>query len=152
LNTEGPYCNCGQKGCLEAYASKIAITRDIKTQIGRGRQSVLKELMGEDTSVIRSKILKKALEVEDKLAIEVLDRAVYYIAAGAGSLINIFNPDMFILGGGVLEAVGDFIMPRFEHYIERFTWSEAYAGTEIAQSKLGDDAVLYGALVMIAGK
>ena len=101
INTEGPYCNCGQRGCLEAYASKIAITREIRTQMQRGRKTILRDLMGDDTSVIKSKMLKKAVEQKDELALEVLDNAVYYIAAGAGSLINIFNPNMIIFGGVV---------------------------------------------------
>ena len=149
LNTEGPYCNCGQRGCLEAYASKIAITREINSQLQRGRESMLKDLMDEKLQALKSKALKKAIDANDSLAGEVLDRAVYYLAAGAGSLINIFNPEMFILGGGVLEALGGYVMPAFKKYLERFTWPEILEGTAIVKSKLGDNAIIYGALAMI---
>jgi glucokinase len=152
LNTEGPYCNCGQKGCLEAYTSKIAMAREIRTQLERGRQSVLKEIMEDNMSIFKSKELRKAVDSKDDLAIEVVDRAVYYLAAGAGSLINIFNPEMFILGGGVLEALGDYIMPVFKNYIKRFAWRETLEAASIVQSALGDDAVVYGALAMIMEK
>lgn len=151
LNTEGPYCNCGQRGCFEAYASKVAITREIKTQIQRGRKTVLKDLVGED-SVIRSKALKDALEAKDSLALEVMDNAIYYLAAGTGNLINIFSPDMVVLGGGVLESLRDYIMPLLKEYIKRFTLPELLNGTEIVSSALGDDAILYGALAIIKGK
>lgn len=149
LNPEGPYCNCGQRGCLEAYSSKVAMTKEIKVQMERGRKSVLKELIDSDTTVLKSKVLKKAIEEKDSLALEVLDRAVYYLAVASGSLINIFNPDMVVLGGGVLESLGEYVMPLFKSYIKRFSWPEAYEGTEIVQASRGDDAIIYGALSMI---
>lgn len=151
LNTEGPYCNCGQRGCLEAYASKIAITREIKAQIERGRKTVLKDLMG-DATVIKSKDLKEAIDAKDSVALEVMDRAIYYLAAGTGNLINIFAPDMVVLGGGVLEALGDYIMPKVKDYVRRFTLPEILNGTEIVRSALGDDAIIYGSLAIIKGK
>ncbi|MCX8131078.1 MAG: ROK family protein [Clostridia bacterium] len=149
LNTEGPYCNCGQRGCLEAYSSKIAMMREIRIQIARGSKTILKDLLGEETAVLKSKILKKAIDAKDELAVEVLDRAVYYMAAASGSLVNIFNPDMIILGGGVIEALGEYILPIFKGYVKRFAWPQAFEGMEIVQSKLGDDAVMYGALAMV---
>jgi glucokinase len=152
LNTEGPYCNCGQRGCLEAYSSKIAISREIKSQISMGRKSILKDMMEDNIMNIRSKALKKAVEEKDELAIEVLDRAVYYLAAGAGSLINLFNPDMLILGGGVIEAVGDYIMPAFKNRIKRFAMPDILEGTQIVRSTLGDDAIVYGALALMINK
>ncbi len=151
LNTEGPYCNCGQRGCFEAYASKVAITREIKTQIQRGRKTVLKDLMDED-SVIKSKALKDAIEAKDSVALEVMDNAIYYLAAGTGNLINIFSPDMVVLGGGVLESLGDYIMPMLKDYVKRFTLPELLKGTEIVRSELGDDAIIYGALAIIKEK
>ncbi|NLD46095.1 MAG: ROK family protein [Clostridiaceae bacterium] len=152
LNTEGPYCNCGQRGCLEAYAGKIAITREIKLQIDRGRKTILKDLMGEDMSIVKSKALKKAVDEKDPVALEIMDRVVYYLAAASGSLINIFNPDMLVLGGGVTESLGDYIMPLLKRYVERFVFPDVLKGTQIAQSVLGDDAIVYGALSQIKGR
>lgn len=148
LNTEGPYCNCGQRGCFEAYAGKVAITREIKAQIQRGRKTVLKDFIDEGP-VIKSKALKYAIETKDSVALEVMDNAVYYLAAGTGNLINIFSPDMVVLGGGVLESLGDYIMPLLKNYVKRFALPELLSGTEIVQSKLGDNAIIYGALAVI---
>ncbi|MDP4181789.1 MAG: ROK family protein [Bacillota bacterium] len=152
INTEGPYCNCGQRGCLEAYASKIAITKDIKSQMNRGRKTILKDLMEENTLVIKSKTLKKAIDEKDELAIEVVDKAIYYLAAGAGSLINIFNPNMMIMGGGVFEALGDYMLPLLKEQIKKFSMPVVLEGTEIVQSKLNDDSILFGSLALINGK
>lgn len=148
VNTEGPYCNCGQRGCVEALSSKIAMTRDIRIQIERGRKTVLKDLIPQENEVLKSKALKKALEEKDELAIEVVDKAIYYLAAGAGSLINIFNPDVFLLGGGVIESIGDYIMPRFNQHISQFAMPSILKGTEIMMSSMGDDSIVYGALAL----
>ncbi|MFZ5987673.1 MAG: ROK family protein [Bacillota bacterium] len=152
LNTEGPYCNCGQRGCLEAYAGKVSLTKEIRVQIERGRKTILKDLVDDDVSVIKSKALKKAIDEKDSVAIEVMDRAVYYLAAGTGSLINIFNPDMVVLGGGVLESLGEYMMPLLKNYVKRFSMPDVLEGTEIVQSLLGDDAILFGALALIKQK
>ncbi|HOA97719.1 ROK family protein [Acetivibrio saccincola] len=148
INPEGPYCNCGQRGCLESYAGKVAMTREIKNQIKRGRESILKDLMDMESSVISSKPLKEAIEEKDALAVEVLDKAIYYLAAGTGSLINIFNPEMVVLGGGVIESLGCYIMPILKEYIKKFILPGMLEGTEIVESALGDHSIIYGALAL----
>ncbi|MCX7745672.1 MAG: ROK family protein [Clostridia bacterium] len=152
LNTEGPYCNCGQRGCLEAYAGKIGMTKEIRAEVARGRKTILKDLMDPNMTLLKSKTMKKAVDENDELAIEIMDRAIYYLAAGAGSFVNIFDPDMVILGGGVIEAMGDYIMPRFKKQIRRFALPDVLQNTELVQSALGDDAVVYGALALVTNK
>lgn len=149
LNPEGPYCNCGQRGCLEAFCSKVAMTREIKAQIARGRKSVLSEVISDDVPLVSSKFLKKGIAEKDPLTLEVMDRSMYYLAVAAGTLTNIFNPDTIVIGGGVTEACGDHMLPLIKKYIERFVWSEAYKSVKIVNSALGDDAILYGALSLI---
>lgn len=150
LNTEGPFCNCGQRGCLEAYSSKIAITREIKSGISMGIPSVLAEQLSEKDSVVKSGALKSAVGEGDQLAISALDRSVYYLAAGAGNLINIFNPEALILGGGVMEALGDYILPLFGKYVKRFAWPAMLSQVAVRESSLKDDAILFGARALIA--
>ena len=150
INAEGPQCNCGQKGCLEAYSSKIAITREIKFGIAKGIPSVLADALGGKDAVIKSGALKSAVNDGDQLAINALERSVYYLALGVGNLINIFNPEILILGGGVLEALADNIMPLFNRYIKRFAWPAMLSGLEIRTSALKDDAILYGARALIS--
>lgn len=150
LNTEGPLCNCGQRGCLEAYSSKIAITREINSGLHMGIPSILSEFIDDKDQVIKSSVLRKAIQAGDPLAVSTLRRAVYYLAAGAGNLINIFNPEVFILGGGVLEALEDEVMPIFKEYIVRFAWPAMLSQLEIKPSALKDDAILFGARALIA--
>jgi glucokinase len=150
MNTEGPLCNCGQRGCLEAYASKIAITREIKAGISMGIPSVLAESLSDKDSVIKSGALKAAVNAGDPLAVSALERSVYYLAAGAGNLINIFNPEALILGGGVMEALEENILPLFDKYIGRFAWPAMLSQVTVKASSLKDDAILYGARALIS--
>ena len=150
VNTEGPLCNCGQRGCLEAYSSKIAITREIRAGISMGYRSELAEALREKDQAIKSSALKKAVSENDSLAVSALERAVYYLAAGAGNLINIFNPQVLVLGGGVLEALEDEVMALFNKFIPRFAWPAMLSFVTIKASQLKDDAILYGARALIS--
>lgn len=149
LNTEGPYCNCGQRGCLEAYAGKHAITREIRSMIVRGAKSNLLESMDTEDATVKSGALAKAVKTGDPVAVAVLDRVGYYLAAGIGNLINIFNPEVFILGGGVTEATETELMPLVRKYLPLFTWPAMLSEVSFRASTLKDDAILYGAKALV---
>lgn len=151
VNPEGPYCGCGARGCLEAYASKTAIQREIESQLKRGRKSSIAEPMKEEM-ILKSGMIRRALQENDALVSEVMERAVYYLSVGVASLMNVMNPEMIIVGGGLSEAVGDWILPRLRAQVSRFALSEICAATEILQSSLGDNAINYGALVLLKSK
>lgn len=150
VNPEGPWCNCGQRGCLEAYASKIGMTKEMRSQIQRGAKSnLLDEMEGED-AVFRSNALQKAYREKDPVAVSTLRRAVRYLAVGAGNLINIFNPEVFVLGGGVVESLESEILELFMQEIDQYAWPAMLRQVKIVPSALRDDAILYGAQAMIA--
>lgn len=149
LNTEGPMCGCGQRGCLEAYAGKHAITREIRSLHERGVKSNLMDSMDPEDLTVRSSALSKAIKAGDQVALVVIDRVAYYLAAGIGNLINIFNPEVFILGGGVAEATGAQLMPLIEKYLPQFAWPAMLSSLSLRLSALGDDAILYGAKALI---
>ena len=150
INTEGPLCNCGQRGCLEAFSSKIAITHEIQSGLSKGVKSTLSDVLSDKNTVIKSSTLKKAIIEGDQLAIGALKRAIYYLAAGAGNLINIFNPEVLILGGGILEALEAEIMPVFNRYLPKFAWPAMLSQVQIKASELKDDAILFGARALIS--
>ena len=150
INTEGPLCNCGQRGCLEAYSSKIAITRELRAGIDMGMPTVLADILAEEKGVIESSDLKKAVLQGDRLAISTLQRAAYYLTAGIGNLINIFNPEIVILGGGVVEALEEEVLSLVKSNIGRFAWPHMLSRTRIRAAELKDDAVLYGARALIS--
>ena len=149
LDPEGPLCNCGQRGCLEAFSSKQGMSAYIRQQAARGRETLMAEAVQE--GVFRSKKLKKALEAGDQVAKEAVDRACHWLAVAAGNMINIFSPDLVLLGGGVIEAVGDLFLEKVLAEVDRYCMPLIRSTVDIKIADLGDDSILYGDLAMIKG-
>lgn len=147
LDPEGPLCNCGQRGCLEAFSSKIGMSNYIRQQVGRGRESVMAPAVADGP--FRSKALKKALAAKDRVAIEAVDRACHYLAVATGNMINTFSPDLVLYGGGVIEAVGEQFLKRVLAEVDRYCMPQIRSTVDIKIAALGDDSVIYGDLAMI---
>jgi glucokinase len=152
----GRFCGCGGLGHLEAYSSRTAITRSILAELKRGRPSVLREQLALDTMpdptrapsiAIRSKAIAKAIAADDELVISVVNEAADYLAYGLASVINLYNPQRLILGGGLIEAVD----PFFERVVKgakREALSVPAANIEIVRTKLGDFSGVVGAALL----
>ncbi|MCQ2481886.1 MAG: ROK family protein [Clostridia bacterium] len=150
LNEEGPRCNCGQRGCLEAFSSKQGISDYIRQQVMRGRNTMMEDAV--KNGVFKSKYLKSALDAGDKVAVEAVDRACHYLAIASGNIINIFSPEVIIYGGGVIEACGDIFLPKITAQVDKYCMPSIRDTVEIKNAALGDDSILYGALSMILDK
>ena len=141
----GPRCGCGNRGCLEAVASRSAIVRRIVAAMAKGRSSVVYDLCDGDPARIRSRILAEAYREGDKLTVEIINEACEYIGFGAANPINVLNPQAVILGGGLIEALGSKLLPR----IRKAAWAHTIGATaervNIRDSGLGDDAGILGA-------
>jgi len=147
LDPEGPLCNCGQRGCLEAFSSKQGMSAYIRQQVSRGRSSMMAEAL--DGSVFKSKALKRALEKGDAVSMEAVDRACHYLAIATGNMINTISPEIVVYGGGVIEAVGDLFLEKILAEVDRYCMPSIRPTVELKKAELGDDSVLYGALSMI---
>ena len=147
LDPEGPLCNCGQRGCLEAFSSKQGMSSYIRQQASRGRKSVLAESI--TGGVFKSKKLKAAIAQNDPVAIEAVDRACHYLAVATGNMINTISPDVVVYGGGVIEAVGDIFLEKITAQVDRSCMPSIRKTVELKNAELGDDSVIYGALAMI---
>ena len=145
IPVDGPKCGCGNRGCLEAVVSRSAIVRRIVREIKDGRKSVVKQLCDGDLTRIRSRILSTAYRQGDGLVREVIHEVCEYTGIGAAILINALNPQAVILGGGVIEALGDRMLPR----ITKSAWAHVIAPSRerirIKDTGLGDDAGILGA-------
>ncbi len=149
LDPEGPLCNCGQRGCLEAFSSKQGMTAYIRQQVARGRETMMAEAVQE--GVFRSKKLKKALAAGDAVAVEAVDRACHYLAIATGNMINTFSPDLVLYGGGVIEAVGEIFLEKVLKEVDRYCMTAIRPTVDIKIAELGDDSILYGDLALIKG-
>ena len=148
----GPLCGCGNRGCYEAMAGRLAIERDIREQVAKGRQTVLTEILDGDLSRIRSGALKAALSREDEIATEVVQRAAEVLGYGCITVRHLLDPEVIVLGGGVMEACSDFILPIVEKIVASDKLAGAREGGKILLSTLGDDAVVLGAVALARRK
>jgi len=146
LNTEGPLCNCGERGCLESFSSKLGMTAYIRQQIMRGRSTMMEPAIAE--GVFKSKAMKAAYDAGDAVMIEAIDRACLYLAVASGSLVNIFSPEMIVFGGGVMESLGDVFLEKIESHVDAYCMPSIRNTVQFAKAELGDDSVLYGALAL----
>ena len=149
LDPEGPLCNCGQRGCLEAFSSKMGMSAYIRQQVSRGRESLMRDAVQEGP--FRSKKLKKALAAGDKVAWEAVDRSCHYLAVATGTMINTFSPDLILYGGGVIEAVGEIYLEKILSEVDRYCMPQIRSTVDLKIAELGDDSILYGDLAMIKG-
>ncbi|MDF1563770.1 MAG: ROK family protein [Deltaproteobacteria bacterium] len=146
----GRTCGCGREGCLEAYASKTAMGRRLRRAVEKeGRPTLLTELGVEDLGSLRSGLLARAYREGDALTREVVDEAADYLGAGVASVITALGPEIVVLGGGVMEALGEELLPLVRASARRSTFPDAaFAATPIELGTLGDDAVALGAVAL----
>lgn len=143
INEEGYKCGCGNYGCLETEASRTAITRMINEQIKKGKKTIITKLT-DNPRIIKSSILKEAIKQKDKVTIKSVKYSAEKIGLVIGNLINLFDFDCVVLAGGVMEAIGSFMLPLIKEKIIETALKSNYKNTEIALSKLKDDAALLG--------
>jgi len=144
----GPRCGCGRRGCLEALASRTAMTRQIKKQVKRGHKTLITKLLGKHFTEVPSKALKQAYESGDKLVTAIVHDAAMYAGIGIGSLANVLNPEVIILGGGVVEALGEEIIGLIDDSIRKTAFEYSFRGVRVVKASLGDDAGITGAAIL----
>ena len=147
LDPEGPVCNCGQRGCLEAFSSKQGITKYIRRQASRGRETMMLEHL--EGGTFRSKYLKQALRKKDPVTVEAVNRACHWLAVATGNMINTFSPDVVIYGGGVVEATGETFVKKILKEVDNYCMPSIRSTVELKSAALGDDSIVYGALSLI---
>ncbi len=145
---DGPYTAAPQavRGSIETLASRSAIVRDLRVAIANERESIVTVLAEENGGDISSSVLAEAIRRKDSLVLEVVTKAARYLGIHAASLVNALDPEMVIYGGGVIEALGDFMLPIIHH--EAMIYSVYRAGAQkikFVRSKLGDHAGALGA-------
>src|SRR5438045_3169049 len=148
IQAGGRICDCGCRGCLEAYASRTAITKAIMAEIHHGRSSILATdaalQLREGETIIRSGLLANAIAQGDSLVIEIVTEAADYLGYGLGSVMNFYNPQAIILGGGVIEAI-DLLFERAVYRARNTALSAPALQTKIIKARLGDFSGVVGA-------
>lgn len=148
VQPNGRLCGCGGHGCLEAYSSRTAIAKKIAAAIRKGQPSVLKEIYDTDPEFnLRSRNIKQALDEGDELTNTCIIEAADYFSIGLASIINFYNPECIILGGGLVEAV-DFFFDMVTKKVKSKCLPIPSNSLNIQRAKLGDFSGIVGAAVM----
>ena len=144
IDGDGPKCGCGNTGCLEMLASGTAIAKDAVERIKGGGKSSLADMVGGELDKITAQTIGKAARSGDKLAQDVITRAAYYLGIGMVNVVNIFNPEMVIIGGGMAE-LGEMIIGQGRKMVAERTFSINARAVNIVIAQLGNEAGIYGA-------
>lgn len=141
----GPLCGCGRRGCLEAVASRLAISAAAASAVARGEAPHLRDIAGTDLSNIRSSALRSAIKAGDKVVEEIVCDAARWLGIGVAAGVNMLAPDVVVLGGGMVEALGDMIVKIIEKTARKRVMRCFEKSFKVVPAKLGDDAVAIGA-------
>lgn len=147
IEHNGRECTCGRKGCFETYCSATALVREGRKAMEEDRSSSLWELAGTPEK-LNGQIVFGAAASGDPAAKRVVDEFLDYLGSGVTSLINIFQPEVFCIGGG-LAGAGDQIMAPVRKIVEREAYTRSSEiRTRVLRAKLGNDAGLIGAALL----
>ncbi len=153
IKANGPKCTCGNRGCLEVLASRTAITREIrKAVLKHGKKSLVTELNGGNIDLVRSKVLAQAVEAGDEVTIRVLEKAQRYLGMGVALVVNFLNPEIVVLGGGVVDAMGDKFVGEVRAVAAVHSLPKSMNDIEVVAAELGGNAGAIGASVLARRK
>jgi len=144
IEPRGALCTCGKRGCLMTYASAIGISRMINERIAAGEETVLRQMLPADGRRIGGEQIAVAASQGDRMAREVLQKAGYYFGMGMAMVVQLFNPELVVIGGG-LTRVGPLLMDAAYESMCENVQPELCDTVRLAPSSLGDDIGIIGA-------
>jgi len=147
IGNSGKYCACGQFDCWHAYCSSAALVREAKVRLCLTKENLVWELCGMDFKKLEAKHIFDAAKKNDYFAKQLVDYEVKYLAKGIGSLINIFDPEAIIMGGGMSHA-GDILFKPLKEEIRYHARPKAYENLNLIPSDLGNKAGMLGAIAL----
>ena len=145
MQSDGRQCGCGGHGCYETVASKTAIARDLVLLAMNGQAPTVQAAGGTDITRIKSKVILKAYQNDGKEVRHVVDQAAEFLGIGMATLVNIFDPEAIVLGGGLVEKLGDTFIRKAEATMRERAMPRLVKGIRVLPAQLGDDSVVVGA-------
>lgn len=144
INEGGELCGCGRQGCWEAYASATALINQTRRAMVNHPESKMWEIAG-DLDKVDGRTAFDGMQAEDAVASQVVDTYIQHIACGLINVINIFQPEVLCIGGGICKE-GETLMKPLREHIERERYSKySTHQTRLCVAQLGNDAGIIGA-------
>ena len=152
IEKDGKQCTCGRRGCWETYSSATGLTNMTKEAVlqarKEGRKTKIEELIGGNVDNCNARVAFTAMKQGDELGAEIVDKYISYLACGITNMINIFQPNVLSIGGGVCNEKDYLLVPLKEKiYAETYN-KDSSKCTEIKIAELGNDAGIVGAAVL----
>ena len=142
---DGEPCSCGRNGCWEAYASATALIRQTKAAMLDDKQSKMWVIVDGDIEAVNGRTAFDGMRAGDETATAVVNAYCYYVACGLTNVINIFQPEVICIGGGISKE-GETLVAPIREYVERERYSKnVEKQTVIKAATLGNDAGIIGA-------
>lgn len=148
IQVDGRRCGCGQYGCLEAMASRTAIAKDLVALATTGSAPAVYNKAGSDYAAVKSSVIDKAWRDGEPAVVDLVDRAARHLGVGMANCVNIFNPELIIIGGGLVEKLGAPYIEKAEHAMREHAMSRLVSIVSVKQAELGDDSTVIGAAAL----
>ena len=145
IEVDGPQCTCGRKGCFEVFSSATGLIRMTKEAMEKDKGSIMWKLSSDRNNKVTARTSFDAMRSGDKTATEVVDKYIKYLSAGITNIINIFQPDIFCIGGGVCNEGDPLLLPVRELVKKEVYTRNSKKNTKIVIAELGNDAGIIGA-------
>ncbi len=148
IDINGYKCGCGSRGCWEAHASRIAIYRKIDEYIkNKGDNSEAGKLFRSIKN--KGKAVKEGYKMGLDVVREAVDESSHFLGVGLGSIMSMINPEMIALGGGIINDLGEYMMPVIRKTAIEYAISGSTENVKIIQTKLGSNAGIIGAAALV---
>ena len=149
IEAGGKPCSCGRKGCWEAYSSATGLINMTKEKLNETKDTVMWEMVKNDIKNVSGRTAFDASRKGDKAGQEVVDKYIDYLACGLANMINIFQPEVLCIGGGVC-GEGDYLLTPLKALVREREYGHAQRTkfTEIKIAELGNDAGIIGAALL----
>ena len=151
IDPQGPSCGCGSRGCLESLASGTAIARIARERMLAGEPSLLQQMVKGEVEKVRAETVSEAAKKGDGLAKNIMEGAGASLGLGIASLLNIFDPELVILGGAVAQAPGNWslLFPSLSGTLDQYAMTHQRGRDIVVRGALGDDVSLLGAAAWV---
>lgn len=147
IDVDGPLCQCGNRGCLEAFVSERALIEKATQALARGEPTILAS-QGENGASLSLESLFEAAKAGDQVATSIIMTAGQYLSIGIINLVHLFKPGIVILGGDAIE-VGDLLLEQINKAMREDWLCSSSSGTQVVLSPLGKDAGMIGAATLV---
>jgi glucokinase len=148
VKPDGPICGCGRRGCLETVASGTAIAKSANHAIEKGHKTSLTDTSRQNKGPVTAPDVFKAAQAGDPIAIAIIAEAIHYLGIGLVNLVNLLNPQVLVVGGGVSEAGEQLFLP-LQKIIAEHAVPPAAASVTLRKAALGVEAGVTGMLCLL---